>query len=60
MDIIDFLKNDPGARLTYYRQWMIWNEHDQCWEVYTNATGTRQMLIETADEEEAISNLIYE
>lgn len=39
MDIIDFLKNEPGARLTYYHQWMIWDEDDQCWKVYKAVRG---------------------
>lgn len=60
MDIIEFLKNEPGARLTYYRHWMIWNEFDQYWEVYKEGSkGIGKVLIETTNEELAIAKLVY-
>ena len=60
MNIIDFLKNETGARLTYYRQWMIWDKDSQNWEVFVEgAKGIGRSLIQTTDEEEAISKLVY-
>ena len=60
MGIIEFLKNEIGVRLTYYRQWMVWDKDDQCWKVYKEGSkGIGRMLIDTTDEEEAIAKLIY-
>lgn len=58
MDIIDFLKNEPGARLTYGHHWMLWDDDDQ-WKVYKGIRGIGKILVETTDEEEAIAKLIY-
>lgn len=62
MGIIDFLKTEIGARLTYYRRWMIWDTDDNLWKVYkeVNRSSTGKIVIETANEKEAINNLIYE
>ena len=60
MNIIDFLKKEPGARLTYYQRWMIWNRDLKRWEVYGEATGGVGRLIRgTEDEENAIKNLFF-
>jgi hypothetical protein len=60
MGIIDFLQNEIGARLTYYRQWVIWDDDDKYWKVYKEGPkGIGKQLIETTDEEEAIAKLIY-
>lgn len=62
MGIIDFLKKEIGARLTYYRRWMIWDTDDNLWKVYkeVNRNSVGKLVIETTNEKEAIAKLIYD
>ena len=58
--IIHFLKTKTGARLTYYKRWMLWDKEDKKWIVFEEGEGELgKELIKTSNLDMALEHLYY-